>query len=132
MHALKILVADDDPACRELLRDLLAAETDEPVVFANEGAEAWWALTAPGAHFDLAIFDIRMPGIDGISLLERIRATPALHDLPVIMCTGVRDRNTVIKVSGLSVTQYVTKPYRAQELRERVHEVSLARSVVDA
>ena len=68
-RAMNILVVDDDDGCCQLLRDLLAQEPDCHMVFASNGAEAWWMLSDPQRHFELGIFDIKMPIVDGIRLV---------------------------------------------------------------
>jgi two-component system chemotaxis response regulator CheY len=121
---MNILVVDDDDGCCQLLRDLLAQEPDHTPTFAANGAEAWWLLSDPERHFDLGIFDIKMPFVDGISLLKRIRGTPKLKALPVILCTGVTERNTVQEAVQFAVQHYVVKPYSATAMLEKIHAVA--------
>lgn len=117
---MRILVADDEDHCRDLLRDLLAADTSIELTMARDGAEAWWHLTDPARAFDLGIFDFKMPGVDGLQLIARLRGTEQLKRLPVIMCTGIKDRETVTQAVRLGVTQYVVKPYTPEIMREKI------------
>jgi two-component system, chemotaxis family, chemotaxis protein CheY len=121
---MNILVVDDDEACCQLLRDLIAKEPDCTAKFATNGAEAWWLLSDPQQHFDLGIFDIKMPTVDGLSLLKRIRATPKLKELPVILCSGVTERSTVQEAVQFAVQHYVVKPYSATGMLEKIHAVA--------
>lgn len=121
---MKILVADDEDACRKMLQDLLAPEPFVELSMARDGAEAWWMLSEPNQHFDLCILDVKMPVVDGLTLTERIRATPAFRHLPVILCSGVSDRETVSKAVRLGINQYVVKPYNPAAMREKVRAFS--------
>lgn len=117
---MKILVADDEDACRNLIADTFV---DHPIVqltMTRDGAEAWWKLTEPADRFDLAIFDLRMPVVDGLQLIERVRQSAALRHLPIILCTGINDRDTVARAARLAINHYVVKPYKPDSLREKI------------
>ncbi len=81
----RLLVVDDSLTVRMLEKSILEAEGFEVVVAAN-GDEAWQLLLAGGA--DLVISDVEMPGMDGITLTESIRASNRYRGLPVILVTG--------------------------------------------
>jgi two-component system chemotaxis response regulator CheY len=117
---MKILIADDEDACRALLQDMFAADTAVKLAMARDGAEAWWHLTEPNQRFDLCILDLKMPVVDGLKLIERIRTTPNLRHLPIILCTGINDRDTVGKALRLAITHYVVKPYKPESMREKI------------
>jgi CheY-like chemotaxis protein len=117
---MKILVADDEEHCRSLIRAMFANEPDVELVMTADGAEAWWRLTEPKQRFDLGIFDLRMTAVDGLALIERIRAAPLYRNLPIILCTGVSDRDIVARAARLAINHYVVKPYRADSLREKI------------
>ena len=121
---MKILVVDDDDGCSQLLRDLLAQEPDCTPVFATNGAEAWWMLSDPERHFDLGIFDIKMPVVDGFSLLKRIRETPKLKELPIILCTGINERRAVQEAVQFVVQHYIVKPYSGKAMLDKIHLVA--------
>jgi two-component system chemotaxis response regulator CheY len=123
---MNILVVDDDDGCCQLLRDLLAKEPDCAAVFTANGAEGWWVVSDPERHFDLGIFDIKMPMVDGLSLLKRIRDTPKLKDLPVILCTGVTERKIVQEAAQFVVQHYVVKPYSGTAMLEKIRSVGQA------
>src|SRR5882757_5529452 len=103
---MNILVADDDRGCVCLLQEVLGMIPDVEVLTAYDGAEAWWWLTHPELKYALAILDLKMPKVDGFSLLSRIRQTPNLMALPVILCTGIIDRRVVTKAAQLNVKHY--------------------------
>ena len=112
-----IAVVDDDKETRELLKELLESEGYEVLSYAD-GVRALGAFqTRP---LDLAILDIRMPHMDGIELLRRLRQT---SDMPVIFMTGWVD--DVDELVGLRVgaDDFVHKPFSSRVLIERVRTV---------
>lgn len=125
---MNILVADDDPGCVSLLQEVLELIPDVEIITAYDGAEAWWWLTHPDLKYSLAILDIKMPKVDGFALLSRIRQTPQLEGLPVIMCTGLIDRRIVNKVAQLSISHYLLKPFNPEILLEKAESLLPRRS----
>ena len=113
---MKILVVDDERAVRESLRRALELEGYE-IELAGDGSEALETLES-SEEPDAMILDILMPGVDGLEVCRRIRATGS--KLPVLMLTArteVEDR-----VAGLDAgaDDYVTKPFALEELLARV------------
>jgi two-component system response regulator YesN len=87
---------------------------------ANSGSRALQLL---GRHpIDFVILDLKLPGLNGIELLRRIRELKA--DLPVIVVTGHSSHHTAIDAANLGVAGYLTKPYEAEELAHKI-EVAL-------
>ena len=125
---MKILVADDEDACRQLLHDMFATDPRVQLTMARDGAEAWWKLTDPAERYDLAIFDLRMPSVDGLALIERVRKSETLSQLPIILCTGINDRETVSRAARLSINHYVVKPYKPDGMREKINALAPRRS----
>jgi two-component system chemotaxis response regulator CheY len=117
---MRILIADDEAECRNLLRDMFIDEPNIELTMAHDGAEAWWLLTEPNRRFDLGIFDLRMPNVDGLKLIERIRTASHARHMPVILCTGTSDRDTVGRAARLAINHYVVKPYKPEAMREKI------------
>jgi CheY-like chemotaxis protein len=117
---MKILVADDEEPCRQLVADLYADDPSVELTLTRDGSEAWWKLTEPARRYDLAIFDLRMPIVDGLQLIERVRSSTLLRHLPVFLCTGINDRDTVARAARLAINHYIVKPYKPESLREKV------------
>jgi len=120
----RILVAEDEPELRKLLEILLRQEGFEVEAVAS-GDAAWLVLADRSA--DLLITDIRMPGMDGLELCRRVRSTPEIAGLPVILLTA-RDASSD-KHAGFheGADDYLTKPFDPVELVLRV-QVHLRRS----
>jgi DNA-binding response OmpR family regulator len=117
MSERRVLVVDDDPDIRGLLRELLDRRGFD-VTEARDGQEALRAFFAERP--DLVVLDVAMPVLDGWKTLERIRE---LSDVPVVMLTA---RTTELeKTRGLraGADDYVTKPFGRQELLARVDAV---------
>ena len=104
---LRILVADDDPILREFASVYLSTPLAE-IVTAADGAEALAQLRS--AHFDVAVLDIDMPGMNGFALLESIRQDAALAALPVVMLTGHEDIASIDRAFTLGANGFSSKP----------------------
>lgn len=120
---MNILVAEDDHVCRETLRSYIESDKGYHVTVAADGEEAWAQLCKSGQSFDVGIFDIQMPKLDGFRLIERMRSTPALRHIPAILCSAASDRTTVTKASALSVVHYIIKPYSKRVILEKLQTV---------
>lgn len=112
-----ILLAEDDPLTAELLRHRLEREGYEIIHF-SDGASAYEA--ALKTSVGLAIFDVKMPAMDGFELLERLRRIPAWQGIPVIMLTGMGREEDVVRGFSLGASDYVVKPFSPQEILARV------------
>ena len=107
----RILVVDDEPYVREILRRWLEAEGYE-CAQADNADDALNALHEGDYH--LLISDIRMPGMSGLELLVRLRSQ--LPDVAVIMVTAVDDRSTAVTALELGAYGYVIKPFGRNEV----------------
>jgi len=118
--ATRILVADDDPDLRDILRSILEPQ-GFVVTEAENGELALQAIQSSAP--DLVIIDYMMPRMTGPQVCERLRQDALLRHLPVIMLTGKSE--TQDKVLGLNagVDDYLVKPFEPQELLARVHMV---------
>jgi two-component system, OmpR family, response regulator MprA len=114
---VKILVVDDERAVRESLRRALELEGYE-IELAGDGGEALAALGGDEPQPDAVILDVLMPGVDGLEVCRRLRATG--NHVPVLMLTA-RDE-VENRVAGLDAgaDDYVTKPFALEELLARI------------
>ena len=105
-----VLVVDDDPGVRESFRLILEDHYD--VVDVPDGAEALDVVRASAV--DLVLLDIRLPGMDGIEVLERIKAID--EAIEVILVTAVKTVRTAVAAMKLGAFDYLTKPFEEDEL----------------
>ncbi len=103
----RILVVDDEPAVRELVAKTLEMANYD-VDAAPDGASALGKLDA--SEYDLLITDLKMPGMDGLSVIREARRRTA--DLPVIIITGYSTEATAIEAINIGVSGYLVKPFR--------------------
>lgn len=103
----RVLVVDDDPILLEFATVHLSSP-NAVIETAPNGETAWSMLTSD--RFDVVLLDIVMPGPDGFSLLEKIRAEPKLRHLPVVMLTGHEDIVSVDRAYSLGANSFIAKP----------------------
>ncbi len=115
-----ILVVDDEANNRKTLQSLLQP-LGHQVELAVDGTSALDRASALAP--DLILLDVMMPGLDGFEVCRRVRANPALAEVPVILVTALDDRAS--RLSGLEAgaDDFVTKPFDRTELRARVQTV---------
>jgi DNA-binding response OmpR family regulator len=101
----RVLVVDDEPDARELLTEFLTAKGYE-VVAASNGEEALRKVKEDRPH--LILLDIRMPKMDGLETLRRVREID--HEVGVIMVTSVHEEETGRQALELGAFDYITKP----------------------
>lgn len=108
----KILVADDEPSMREFL-DIMLKKEGYRVSLAANGEEV--VRLAERDIFDLILLDIRMPRLDGISVLKRVKALSP--ETIVIMITAFASADTAIQAMREGAYDYITKPFKVDEIR---------------
>ncbi len=107
----RILVVDDEASIRELLSKTLALAEYE-VDTAPDGRAAVERLRL--GHYDLLIADLKMPGLDGLSLIREAKRLNV--ELPVIIITGFSTESSAIEAVNLGVAGYLTKPFRVPQV----------------
>jgi DNA-binding response OmpR family regulator len=117
-HDPLLLLVEDEQYTADLVT-LIMKEQGYQVSHAADGSAALEkiALLPPPS---LVMLDIQLPHVDGITILETIRATPDWENVPVIMLTAVADQDKIRKVRGLAVQDYVLKPFRRETLLRSV------------
>ncbi len=113
-----ILVVDDDRVNRMLLAKALELDGHD-VRLAEDGTVGLELLAAQRA--DVVLLDVVMPGLDGMTVLQRIRDDDALRDVPVIMVSALDDFDSVIRCIELGAEDYLSKPFDPVLLRARVN-----------
>ena len=123
----KILVVDDDPRLRDLLRRYLGENGFQ--VFVAENAASMNRLWLR-EHFDALILDLMMPGEDGIAILKRLRGQKDMT--PIIMLTARGEDVDRILGLELGADDYIAKHFNTRELLARIHAVLRRRPATDA
>lgn len=131
---MKILIAEDEPSLRQNLQWMLELEGYE-VATACDGREAF--AKACEARPDLVITDVMMPNLDGYGLVKALREHRSTATVPIVMLSAKADRSDVRMGMNLGADDYLTKPYRREELLETLRarmsrSLSLEKATQDA
>jgi putative two-component system response regulator len=121
----RCLVVDDEPRLRQVLVRLMSADGFS-CAEAGTGTEALAALERE--EVPLVISDLRMPGMDGLELLGRIRER--FPDTAVVMVTAVADVDVAVRCLSIGAMDYLTKPFHLEEVRARVQQAMEKRRLV--
>jgi adenylate cyclase len=113
----RILVVDDNASNRDLLFRRLSRDGHQ-VARAGSGQRALEILAVE--EFDLVLLDLMMPDLNGFEVLERLKADERLHSLPVIMISGLREIDSVVRCIEAGAEDYLTKPFNPVLLRARI------------
>jgi len=118
---IKFLVVDDFSTMRRIVRNLLKelgyVNADE----AEDGAIALQKLK--GGGYDFVVSDWNMPNMDGLQLLQAVRADPALKHLPVLMITAEAKKENIIAAAQAGAHGYIVKPFTAATLNEKLAKI---------
>jgi class 3 adenylate cyclase len=114
---VKVLVADDNPNSRQLVRDILE----------SVGYDSILAVDGPGAlklvqeqRPDLIILDVNMPGMSGFEVCSILKSDPEYSNIPILMLTALADVENRVTGLGLGADDYLTKPFSPRELTARI------------
>ena len=116
----KILIADDEPNIRLLVKKLLGK--DYSVLEANDGQEA--ISIARNKKPDLILMDIMMPKMDGYTACSTLKTDQATKDIPVIMLTGLGFELNKALAKEIGADAYITKPFSHQDLLKAIGQFS--------
>jgi sigma-B regulation protein RsbU (phosphoserine phosphatase) len=114
---MKVLVAEDDAFYSRILQSVLRDEYE--VLVAEDGNRAWKILQSEEAP-RLALLDWQMPGLDGLEVCRKVRANPAMDGFYLVIATVRQSLNDVLAGFEAGASDYITKPFHAQELRARL------------
>lgn len=118
---MKILVVDDFPTMRRIIRNLLKELGFANVEEAEDGAAGLDKVK--DGSFQFVISDWNMPNMDGLSMLQAIRAEGALAKLPVLMVTAEAKKENIIAAAQAGANGYVVKPFTAATLDEKITKI---------
>jgi two-component system chemotaxis response regulator CheY len=118
---MKILIVDDFPTMRRIIKNLLKDLGFENVDEAEDGAMGLEKLR--GSNFELVVSDWNMPNMDGLTMLQNIRADSNLAKLPVLMVTAEAKKDNIIAAARAGANGYVVKPFTAATLEEKLNKI---------
>ncbi|MCZ8122963.1 MAG: response regulator [Tagaea sp.] len=120
---IRVMVVEDNPHMRKLLKALLEAIGVGEIVEATDGGVAWMLMKQNPVDF--ALIDWEMYPVNGLTLVRKIRTEPDSpnHFLPIIMVTGYTERERVMRARDVGVTEFLAKPVSAQTLAQRIEEL---------
>ncbi|NYT65066.1 chemotaxis response regulator CheY [Alcaligenaceae bacterium] len=117
--SIKILIVDDFPTMRRIIKNLLKDLGYENVDEAEDGVMGLEKLR--NGNFDFVVSDWNMPNMDGLVMLKEIRADAALSKLPVLMVTAEAKKENIIAAAQAGANGYVVKPFTAAVLEEKLN-----------
>ncbi len=122
----KILVVDDMMTMRKIVKKTLMEMGYKNLTEADDGETAWpliEAAAATGEAFQLILSDWNMPKLKGIDLLRKVRALEAVKTTPFLLLTAESEKSQVVEAIKAGVSNYVTKPFTPDTLREKLKAV---------
>jgi CheY-like chemotaxis protein len=128
-----ILLVEDNPKDRELTLEALSEHNlANQVIAVHDGVEAMEFLLCEGKWKDreminpaVVLLDIKMPRMDGIEVLEKVRSHKSLRSLPVVMLTSSREEPDLKRCYDLGVNAYVVKPVNFTDFMDAVREIGI-------
>ena len=115
----RVLVIEDQEDNRRIVRDLLTSVGYE-IIEAVTGEEG--VAMAEAQHPDLILMDIQLPGLDGYEATRRIKANPALRQIPIIAVTSYALSGDDVKAREAGCDAYISKPYSPRQLLAKIRE----------
>jgi two-component system chemotaxis response regulator CheY len=122
----KILVVDDMPTIRDLVKSQLKALGFKNILEAADGEQALSLLIQnnnPGNQVELVISDWNMPKMSGLEFLKQVRASQEWAQLPFVLLTSESERDQVTEAILAGVSQYMVKPFAAKAFEEKLKGV---------
>jgi CheY-like chemotaxis protein len=117
MSSFRVLLVEDEPVIRELVRSMLGDGTVE-VDCAENGAEG--LRLARSVAYDLILLDVVLPQMDGITICRLLRADPKTSRTPLYMLTAKAKKSDVEAATKAGADGYIHKPFRGAELMELI------------
>jgi len=115
---MAILIVEDNPVSAKLMEHSLKRLNYETII-ATKGSEALHILSED-ASINLVITDMMMPDMDGLELMQELKTSSGYAHIPVIVCTVLRDKDSIKRAAMLGCSHYLVKPYQINDLRMKV------------
>jgi CheY-like chemotaxis protein len=133
-NAVEILLVEDTPEDLELaLRALRKANLANHIQIARDGAEAIEFLFAEGAHAGrkvengpkVILLDLKLPKVDGMEVLRRVKSDPRTRAIPVVVLTSSKEQKDVVESYQLGVNSYIVKPVNFERFVAAVQDLGM-------
>jgi two-component system, response regulator len=133
-HGIEILLVEDNPKDVELtLRAFERANLTNRIHVARDGAEALEFLFCEGPHAGrrmddapkVVLLDLKLPKVDGLEVLQRLKGDPRTKSIPVVVLTSSREQRDVVESYDLGVNSYIVKPVNFEQFLESVQRLGL-------
>lgn len=119
---LKILVVDDFPTMRRIVKTLMKQNGFNNFTEAEDGEQALRMLKAEG-NYEMIVSDWNMPNMTGLELLKAVRADPNFKHLPFLMVTAEAEKENIIEAVKAGVSNYIVKPFTGQALKDKLDKI---------
>ncbi|MFL9877318.1 response regulator [Herbaspirillum rhizosphaerae] len=126
------LVVDDFSTMRRIVTGLLKELDFTKMAEAEDGSAAMKILEGGAAAITFVLTDWNMPVMDGLALLKKIRATPSLAHLPVLMITAEAKKENIVEAAQAGADGYIVKPFNAATLKEKIEKILARRASMAA
>ncbi len=127
---IKVLVVDDFPTMRRIVKNLLKQIGFEHIDEAEDGLQALSKLK--GGNYGLVVSDWNMPNMEGIELLRKVRVEAGISEIPFLMVTAEAEKEKVIEAIKAGVDNYIVKPFTAEILKEKLEKIADKRKSLKA
>ncbi|MBP0596890.1 response regulator [Herbaspirillum sp. LeCh32-8] len=122
------LVVDDFSTMRRIVSGLLKELEYTRIAEADDGSSALKILEGGAMPITFVLTDWNMPVMDGLTLLKKIRSTPALAHLPVLMITAEAKKENIVEAAQSGADGYIVKPFNAATLKEKIEKILARRA----
>lgn len=123
-QSLHVLLVEDDPVQCHVLQLLMTKENHNLTAVSNGEDALVEATTRPP---DIAIFDLRLPKVDGIELIQQFKNDPKLKDIPIIIASAIRTSDAIQRARAAGCDAYLTKPINSAELLSHIRQLTTIR-----
>jgi len=132
--SVEILLVEDNPEDLELAqRALRKANLANRIQVARDGVEALEFIFCEGSHSarkiedtpKLVLLDLKLPKVDGLEVLKRIKSDPRTHTIPVVVLTSSKEQKDVVESYRLGVNSYIVKPVNFERFVEAVQQLGM-------
>lgn len=118
---IKVLVIDDDTVSRKVAKSLLKKIGFTNCLDAENGQLGWDAIMG-NEDIELILCDLFMPVMNGLELLEKVKADPEKSTIPFIMVTAADQTDQIVKIIKAGVNSYIVKPYSVETMKKQVYK----------